>query len=159
MTGIDTGGAVRAGLIAGLVFLVLEIALVATVGGESPWAVPHMMAAIVMGDGVLPPPQDLNPVVVLVGMLVHFVLSIVLAFIFAAIVTRRGLTATNMVLAGIVFGLIVYAFNFYVMSTFFPWFEMARNWISLLAHAVFGGVLGWAYANRAARVVTVTRAE
>ncbi len=149
--------AISAGLIAGLVFLILEMVLVATVGGGTPWAPPRMIAAIVMGDGVLPPPADFNPVIVLIGFIVHFVLSVVLALIFAAIVTGRGLTLATTVIAGIVFGLIIYGINFYLMTELFPWFAMARNWISVLAHAVFGGVLGWVYFNRAARVVTVDR--
>jgi uncharacterized membrane protein YdjX (TVP38/TMEM64 family) len=49
------------------------------------------------------------------------------------------------IVAGTLFGVLVYFFNFYIMTAVFPWFGMARGTISIVAHAVFGLVLGWAY--------------
>lgn len=46
---LNAKAAVWAGLIAGLIFMMMEMILVWLTGG-SPWGPPRMMAAIVMGD-------------------------------------------------------------------------------------------------------------
>ncbi len=156
MQGINWNAAIKAGLIAGAIFMILEMLLVATVGGMSPWGPPRMIAAIVLGEGVLPPPATFEPLSFVVAMLVHFVLAILLAIVFALIAGRAASSATAATLAGLVFGLIVYAINFYGMTALFPWFAMARNGISIFAHAMFGLVLGYTYWKLARRVVTVS---
>lgn len=145
--------AVWAGLIAGVVFMMIEMILVGTVGGGSPWAPPRMIAAMAMGEGVLPPPATFDIAIFMVAMIVHFVLAIVLALVFAWIADRMAWSRTTTIVAGMVFGLIIYLVNFYGMTAVFPWFAMARNWISIFAHVVFGGVLGWYYAGGYARRV------
>lgn len=132
-----------AGALAGLVFVAMEMVLVGTVGGGSPWAPPRMMGAIALGPSALPPPATFDAAIFTVGMLVHFGLSIVLAAIFAAALGSRNFSHGVAVLLGAAFGLAVYIVNFYGFTAVFPWFEMARNWITILAHLVFGGVLGW----------------
>ncbi|MCA1749143.1 MAG: hypothetical protein LC634_06290 [Sphingomonadales bacterium] len=147
MTGIkiEWRAAIWAGLIAGLVFLVLEMTLVATIGGGSPWGPPRMMAAMVMGKGVLPPPATFDMTIVMVAMAVHFFLSVALAAIFGLLVGMFSRTLPIMLGLGLVFGLGVYAIDFYLFTGLFPWFAMARNAITLLSHAVFGIVIGWVY--------------
>jgi len=139
----EIGRAVVAGLIAGVVFMIAEMVLVGTVGGGSPWGPPRMIAAIAMGKDVLPPPASFDLGVMMVGMLVHFALSAVLGVIFALIADRFVTSTIVGIAAGTAFGLIIYALHFYGMTAFFPWFAMARNGISILAHAIFGAVLGW----------------
>lgn len=137
--------AVWAGLIAGAVFMMLEMLLVGTIGGGSPWAPPRMIAAIGMGEGVLPPPATFDLGIMLVAMLIHFALAVILGLFFALIVARwdMGLIATAAV--GAAFGIAVYLVAFYGFTALFPWFAMARNGISLFAHAMFGLALGWSY--------------
>ncbi len=153
MQRINWNAAVKAGLIAGIVFMMLEMALVALIMGESPWAPPRMIAAIVQGEAVLPPPATFDATIFSVAMIVHFVLSIILAIVFAAIADMARWPLTTAVIAGLVFGLLVYAFNFYVMTSAFPWFAMARNGISIFAHAMFGLVLGFTYRSLVPLVV------
>jgi len=145
MTRVNFSAAAKAGFIAGIVFMVLEMLLVATVGGESPWGPPRMIAAIGMGDGVLPPPATFDLTIMLVAMVIHLLLSILLGILFAIIADMARLSLTASAIAGLVFGLVVYAFGFYVMTAVFPWFAMARGAISIFAHAIFGLVLGYAY--------------
>ena len=152
------GSAIKAGLIAGAVFVALEMLLVWLAMGMNPFAPPHMIAAIVMGPEVLPGPNvvpgsDLG--VIAVAMLVHFVMAVVLAFVFKLIAEKLKLNGAMLLAGGVVFGLLVYAINFYGMTTFFPWFAMARNWVSILAHAAFGLVLAYALMPRAS--VTVVK--
>ncbi|GAA4864056.1 hypothetical protein GCM10023332_15240 [Luteimonas vadosa] len=112
--------------------------------GGSPWGPPRMIAAIGLGESVLPPPATFDFAIVMVAVLIHFALSLVLAFVFAFI--AKGRSVGSAALIGGVFGLVVYLVNFYGMTSMFPWFEMARNWVSIFAHVVFGVVLGSTYA-------------
>jgi hypothetical protein len=41
-------------------------------------------------------------------------------------------------LAGAVFGLLLYLLNFYIISALFPWFADMRSWATLIAHLIFG---------------------
>lgn len=141
--GVSYKAALWAGLVAGAVFMVLEMIMVPMFGGGSPWGPPRMIAAIAMGPDVLPPPATYDLTILMVAMAVHFVLSIVLAVVLAWIVRGRPM-GTALIIGG-VFGLAVYLFNFYGMTVVFPWFAMARNWISIFAHVVFGLAAAWSY--------------
>jgi hypothetical protein len=140
---VDWKAATWSGIIAGFVFLVLEMVMVPLFGGGSLWGPPRMMAAIVLGKGVLPPPATFDLGIVMVAMGLHFVLSIVYAVIFALMITRMSL-GPAMALGG-VGGLILYLVNFYGFTALFPWFAMARNWISIFAHIVFGLTVAGVY--------------
>ena len=143
---MDWKAALWAGLIAGVVFMMMEMILVAVAGGGSPWGPSRMIAAMVMGEQVLPPPATFDAGVFTVAMVVHFVLSIVLAFIFAWVASRWRMSLGIALLVGAVFGLLVYLINFYpIAAALFPWFAMGRNWITIISHVAFGLVLAWSY--------------
>ncbi len=136
---VDWKAAVWSGLIAGLIFMMLEMIMVPLFGGGSPWGPPRMIAAIALGKGVLPSPPpaptfDLG--VMMAAMAVHFMLSVVFACILAWVVARFEMGTA--LLIGAVFGLLLYLINFYGFTAVFPWFAMARNWISIFTHIVFG---------------------
>jgi hypothetical protein len=142
---VDWKMAIWAGVIAGVVFLILEMLLVWVVQGMSPWAPPRMMAAMVLGPGILPPPADFSLMAVMTAMMIHFPLSIVYGLVLGWAIHRLEMGMA--LLVGAAFGLIaVYAVNFYLIAPMaFPWFVEARNWISVLAHVIFGVVLAGAY--------------
>jgi len=142
---LDWKAAIGAGIIAGIVFMMLEMILVGTIGGQSPWGPPRMIAAMAMGESVLPPPATFDPGIFLAAMVIHFALSIVVGVTLGWAISRRRMSLIAATAAGTLFGLLIYAFDFYVMTAAFPWFAMARGGISIFAHAVFGLVLGWAY--------------
>jgi uncharacterized membrane protein YagU involved in acid resistance len=102
-----------------------------------------MIAAIVMGEGVLPPPATFDLGIIMAAVVVHFILSILFAIILAFSITRVGLGASLAV--GAAFGLLLYLVNFYGFTSIFPWFAMARNWVSVFAHIVFGFIAAWSY--------------
>jgi hypothetical protein len=141
----DWRAAIWAGVIAGLVFVIVEMLLVWLVQGMSPWAPPRMMAAMLLGPEILPPPADFSLVAVATAMVVHLPLSIVYGLILGWAVHRLGMGAA--LLVGAAFGLIaVYAVNFYLIAPMaFPWFVEARNWVSALGHVIFGVVLAGVY--------------
>lgn len=138
------GAAITASIVAGLVFAMMEMVLVAVVMGQ-PWYGPlHMIAAIGMGpQGVLPPPPAFDFGVAAIAVLIHMVLSIVLGLLLATVLLAfRGSMAW---LIGLVFGVALYYTTFYGFTALFPWFAEARGWIALISHAVFGLVLALIY--------------
>lgn len=142
----DWRAATWAGVIAGAVFLLMEMLMVMFFMDQSPWGPPRMIAAMVMGQDVLAPPADFDLVIVAVAMMIHFSLSIAFGLILGWLV--HHLQGVSAMLIGGVFGLAAYFVNFYLIApVFFPWFTDAQNWISLLSHLVFGLVLGAAYAG------------
>jgi uncharacterized membrane protein YagU involved in acid resistance len=133
---------VWSGLIAGVAFLVFEMALVAMMG-QSPWGPPRMMGAILLGRDVLPPPATFDMGAMAAAMAVHFPLSIIYAIIFGLAAERLSFWPALTV--GAVFGLALYLINFYGFTSVFPWFEMARGAASILGHIFYGVVLAIAY--------------
>lgn len=143
----DWRAAAWSGVIAGAVFMMLEMGMVRLFMGESPWAPPHMIAAMALGKDVLPPPGTYAPFdlrILVTAMMVHFPLSVVYGLIAGWLVHRFDWAGG--LLIGAAFGIAIYLINFYLIApVMFPWFEMAQNWISAFAHAMFGLVAGGAY--------------
>lgn len=140
---ISWRGVFWSGLIAGAVFLMLEMLLVPLLMGGSPWGPPRMIAAMAYGRGVLPPPASFDMGIVLSAMIIHFTLSWILAAAFAW--AFGGLSTGTAVIVGAVAGLLLYFINFYGFTAIWPWFAEARNFLSLSLHVVFGAVLAWSY--------------
>ncbi len=75
--------------------MMLEMVLVGTIVGDSPWAPPRMIAAMALGEGVLPPPATFDLGIMVVAMMIHLVLSIILAVVLGWAIShwRLGLGA------------------------------------------------------------------
>ncbi len=144
-SGINLKAVIWASIVAGAVFMMLEMLMVPIFMGGSPWGPPRMIAAIGMGKSVLPPPATFDAGIMLIAMLIHYSLSLIFAFVFAFIARGRSISMTTMM--GAIFGLVVYFVAFYGMTAVFPWFAMARGWIGIFAHLVYGSVLGLVYAT------------
>ena len=140
---MDWRAAIWAGLIAGAIFLVLQTAILVSVVGVSPWVTLRMIAAMVMGQGILSAPSTFDPLIIAVGLLVHFALSVLFALLIAFVLHRWGMLIG--ILGGALFGLALYAINYYTFTLFFPWFFPMRSWIVVLANVVFGAVAGGVY--------------
>lgn len=140
---VDWRSAIIAGLVAGLVFLVAEVIGRVAVAGWSPWITIRYIAAIVMGTDALPPPPTFDPLIFIVAILVNFVLAVIFSMILAAIIHEWELVVG--IILGALFGLAIYAINYYTFTRFFPWFFPVRNWTDVLAHVLFGAVAGGVY--------------
>jgi uncharacterized membrane protein YagU involved in acid resistance len=135
---------VWAGLIAGVVFMMMEMLLVWLVQGQSPWGPPRMIAAMIMGEEVLPPPATFSFGIMMVAMMIHFMFSIIYGLIGAWIVHRFDMLAALGI--GAVLGFAIYVVNFHiVVPAMFSWFVGARGGISILSHVVFGMALTGSY--------------
>lgn len=98
----------------------------------------RLAAAIVLGKDILPMQVDFDWQAMIVATMIHFTLSVIYSMILAAFIVRRTFTVS--IIVGIEFGFILFAVNMYGFTWIFPWFEEARDWITLVAHIVFGTV-------------------
>lgn len=139
---VDWRAAVWAGVVSGVIFLIVNLALMNAYVG-TPWVSIRLIASIVMGESVLPPPASFDATIFVVAIAVHEVFSIIFASLIAIVLHRWGLIVG--ILGGAVFGLALYGINFYTLSFFFPWFFPMRSWIMVASHAIFGACAGGIY--------------
>jgi hypothetical protein len=144
----DWRAACISGLVAGCVFIVLELLTARFLLYQGAWGTVKMVAAIMLGQQALSADAFTWGIVLAAGV-VHFALSVVLALILALVMASfRFDSSFGMAsLVGAVFGAIVYLVNFYLLTDYFDWFDQARGWESFLAHVVFGIVAADAYAH------------
>lgn len=107
--------------------------------GETLFRDARLTAALLMGQGVLPPPATARWDILLVATLIHFALSVAYALIPAALAGRWRAGPT--LLAGALYGWFIYVVNLYGFTLLFPWFAVSRDWVTLVAHLVFGMAL------------------
>lgn len=126
---------ISAGVIASVAQLVLwwqaEMPLPETLFRDA-----RLTAALVMGARVLPPPSTSQWDILLVATLIHFTLSVAYALIPALLMSHMRTGAA--LFAGALYGLVIYVVNLYGFTMIFPWFAVARGWVTVLAHLVFG---------------------
>jgi len=143
MKSIHIKEAVLAGIISGLIFLMLEMIMVPLFLEGSPWGPPRMMAAIILGKGVLPPPASFSAGILASAIVLHLILSVLYSIVIALLASRLSLIPALAV--GAIIGYIMYLINFYGFTAVFPWFSNARNWVTVFAHISFGIAATWAY--------------
>lgn len=143
----DWAAAAVAGFVACAFFSAVEMLMVLLVSGQSPWVPPRMVAAIVLGPGILSQPATFDVSIVAMALLVHAAIGVVLGVVLGAIIApfRLDSDIVTVSIAGGVFGLVVYVVNFYVMTQMFPWFIESRGWTMVLGHVVFGAFAGYMY--------------
>lgn len=135
-----------AGIVAGIVSTVVQLLLWLAFTDALPQILfrdARLAAAIIMGPGVLPPPAGFDAGVMLAATLVHFALSIGYGLLLAALIAP--LDWYRSALVGNAFGLAIYVINMYGFTAVFPWFAVARDWITLAAHLAFGVSAAAAY--------------
>lgn len=144
---LDPSAAIIAALATGSVVLIAWIACSMAIYDEPAWKLPRMMAAVVLGPGVLVPEDELDVTLVATGFVLHFALALTFGAVLALVLrgVRDGLVAG----AGALFGLALYAFDLYGMTAFFPWFAPLRTLDTLAAHVLFGIVAATAYRDLA----------
>jgi uncharacterized membrane protein YagU involved in acid resistance len=158
---LDWRAGLLAGVIAGAVFLVLGVILMALMAGGSLLEPPRMVAAIILGRGALQSPQAFSVGIVLAGFVVHFSLAILLALVLGLIMTSFNLDSSMGMasLAGGAFAVAVYLINFYGMTRLYPWFAEARNGVSVFVHIVFGIVAANLYMRLARNTFRGAKAD
>ena len=140
---MDMSSAIWGGVIAGTAFLLLQMAMAIWFFDSSAWVVFRWNAATVLGQSVLPPPAGFNLIIFFVGLVIHYLMSIGASILLAFIIHRWGLIVG--IIGGGLFGLALYAVNYYTLTIFFPWFFLIRNWMMVVGHVMFGALAGGIY--------------
>lgn len=142
----DWAAAAVAGLAASAVLMVLELLWAATVGETSPWAVSRMVAAIVMGPGVLESSAfAIAPVGV--ALVIHYLLGVFSGIVIGILIAGLHVeTSLGMIqLIGGLFGAVIYLVNFHGLAQILPWFADLSGWATFIGHIVFGMVAALIY--------------
>jgi hypothetical protein len=140
---VDWTAAVRAGFIAGIFFLLLNLILTGLVFGVNGWVIIRLFASLVLGPGVLAPPATFNALALIVALITHFALAIGFGLLIAYVVHRGGLITG--IIGGALLGLALYSIDFFTLTFFVPWFFAMHSWVLALSHMIYGALAGGIY--------------
>ncbi len=140
---VDWSASIWAGLLAGSIFLILNVLITPLAIGGNGWVMVRLIASIPLGESVLAPPASFDLKALLVALVTHYVLAVVFSMILAYIFHRGGMLTG--ILGGALFGLCLYLINVYTLTYVFPWFFAIRGWAFMLTHVLFGAVAGGIY--------------
>ncbi len=105
-----------------------------------PFAVPTMMGSIVLGPQAA---QAGGAGVIMIGLLLHMLLSAMFGIVFGAIVRQWPKDTIG---TGATFGLALWFLNFHLLARFVPgaaaMAAVTPVWIALLTHLIFGLAVG-----------------
>ncbi|UGQ44640.1 hypothetical protein [Massilia endophytica] len=134
-----------AGFGAGGILMLAELAFAMAMGSD-PWRTPRLVAAFLMGDAALQT-TGYSAAVLAAALAVHYLLGAAFGVALACLIAPFQLDSSlgMVLLTGFGFGLALYLFNFYVMTSAFPWFAEMRDGYTLLGHVVFGMAAAWIY--------------
>ena len=129
-----------AGIGGGTAFLLTNLVLTPLMLEVDASLILRYFASLVLGDGVL---VEWSNTTLIIGVIVHYVLSMLFAMLIAFVIHRWGLLVG--IIGGTIMGLALYGINIYTMTVFFPWFFAINNSVLLISHIVFGAVTGGIY--------------
>lgn len=145
---LSWSAAIGAGIVAGVVATGAQVILWWSFTDALPGILfrdARLAAAILMGPEVLPPPATFDWQVMAAATFIHFAISIAYGLILAWLISRFDMGIGCSLLAGSIYGVTLYVMNMYGVTFIFPWFSAARDWITVVAHVVFGISLAWTY--------------
>jgi hypothetical protein len=140
---VDWRAAFWAGMVAGTVFLLVNLFVVPELMHGRFWISVRLVASIVFGGHVLAPPATAHMGALAACVLVHYTLALAMAGVIAYVVHRGGLIGG--ILVGAALGTAFYFIDYYTLSYFFPQFFAMKHWSVLASHALFGAVAGGVY--------------
>lgn len=137
--GSEVGMVVVAGLVAGTLATVTQMLLWVAMGEDASGHLlrdTRLTAALVLGSPALSPTAGVDICALLAATGVHYSLSMIYAALLLPV--AKLLTSTASMLAGALFGALLYFFNLHALTVIFTWFAEARGGITLVVHVVFG---------------------
>ncbi|MEQ8677812.1 MAG: hypothetical protein RLP44_11815 [Aggregatilineales bacterium] len=129
-----------AGFAAGTAFLLINLILTPLILEVDPTVILRYFGALVLGSDVL---TESGNNAILVGVIVHYVLSMLFTLLVTIVIHRWGLLVG--IIGGALMGLALYGVNLYTMTVFFEWFFAINSSVLLLSHVIFGAVAGGVY--------------
>lgn len=150
------------GLVAGIVFAMMEIAGAAMMG-QHPLMPLRMFASVALGKDAM----DVSSIgtVVVAGMLAHLLLSGIYGLIYGLVMARLPAETqtgwARQIGIGLLFGAMLWLVNFQVIGRLlYPWFLTAPQMLQMLMHAMFYGLpLALMFAGAERRAQHVRRAH
>jgi hypothetical protein len=132
---------IAAGLVAGMIFAVMEIAGAAMMGNP-PLMPIRMFASVLLGKSAL---EGALGVAIVVGIIAHMVLSGAFGVVYGLVAGRLDpKTQTSFgrqSLLGMMFGLVVWLVNFQIIArVLYPWFLETPQVLQAMMHALFFGL-------------------
>jgi hypothetical protein len=138
--------AVPAGIVASVAYsIVAEIFVVSLYGTPAVFTPFRQIAAVALGTSALAPEFDVGTAII-TGTIVHLIVGIGYAIVFALIASMLGLSSRGpLVVGGMIYGALIYALNLYgIFPRFFPWFLENSPTLQVSLHSlIFGAVIGW----------------
>ena len=128
-----------AGIVGGTVFLLINMIFNPILYGADAFFILQYFASLVLGADAL---IDASPMVFVVGIIVHYVLSILFTLVISIVIHRWGLLVG--IVGGALMGLALYSINFFTITSFFEFLDIT-NPIILVSHIAFGAVAGGIY--------------
>ncbi|SAL17940.1 sodium:proline symporter [Caballeronia choica] len=142
----DWRAAAISGSVAAVVLAFVVLMLVWATGGNVLGPL-RMVAAIAFGDALFVSSSSFDFAMTLVAAVVHLTLSVCFALMLALVVAQFKFDSSVPMasVVGAIFGLLLYVFNFYVVTRAFPWFAYARGWVTSLLNVAFGVIAAITY--------------
>lgn len=150
---IDRGKAVLSGVVAMVVFALIEMAFSWALRGASPWKPLDIFGAIALGQPVTAGADVHTAATTIVGALMLLALGALSGAVIALFVRR--LRATFAVAAGALFGLAMYYVDMHGFARIFASLGDLRDWMSVLAYAIQGGLTAALYKAMARSLVDI----
>mgnify|MGYP006299867147 CR=1 FL=1 len=140
---INLRAVIEAGLIAGIVFLVLEF-ITGAVGAATSLGPATFTLQTALNVGSTPPSAGL----ISAAMLLHFMLSLLTTFVLGLIIHR--ITRSYSIVAGVLYGAFLYSGNVVLFTAFQPELGLVNDTLMLINYAIYGAVAGGVYKRRQA---------
>src|SRR5690242_10289919 len=133
---IDWSQAIVAGIVAMIVFAIVEMAFSWASRGASPLS-PIVVFGTATLNALVPSAHPGGGIkTIIVGVACLFVLGAVSGIVLAYLVDRVGMAGAALV--GLVFGLAMFALDMYAIARVLPALGELRDWMSALAYAIQG---------------------
>jgi len=129
-----------AGLAAGTVFLLVNLMLTPIIFEIDSTLPLRYIASLVLGESAV---TDDGAGGLVIGVIVHYVLSIVFTLVIAIVIHRWGLLVG--IIGGAILGASIYSINLYTFTVFFEWFFAINSEVMLISHIFFGATAGGIY--------------
>jgi ABC-type cobalamin transport system permease subunit len=140
---VDWRAVFWAALIAGTLFLALNLLVVPPLMDSSFWIGVRLVASIALGTDVLAPPATFHGGALAACIATHYLLAFLMTASIAIVVHLGGLFVG--IVGGAILGLCFYFIDYYTFSYFFPQFFALKHWSVIASHVVFGAVAGGLY--------------
>lgn len=134
----------EAGVLAGVLFLLLEYLSTILLGAGSPMGPAQLTLRSILNLGSSTPTE---PYFITV-LVVHFGLSLLTTFALGYLIHR--VVRYWAVTLGVVYGLLLYAINFFLFAFWLPDISAATDLFMVVNYMIYGGMAAWLYQWRAA---------